>query len=649
MPPRYFEWLGYEPKKTIALMLWLHVPYKEKDQAKALGARWDATEGKWYVPEGSDPSVFQRWRSHQSVGRGGEALDAPKNTDNKPQALVDFLQTIENAIRRAVPGNHWVVAEIANIKSVQNGHIRFELVQCGASGEQIAHVQAIAFDQVWRSLLNRFKEQTGAEPERGMNILWKVKANFHKRYGLDLHITDVDPAYTLGDLERRRRTIRETLIRENLIDRNCQLPQPKEFCGVAVLSPSGAAGLGDFLSDAEPLARLGLCQFRTYSATFEGPNAAASISAELDKILADHARNPLLGFDAIVLVRGGGASTGLSWLDHIEIARRVCLAPIPVIVGIGHERDKVLLDELSCLSFDTPSKVIGYVRNCIIGNVNQAANDLQRIHRIGLRATNKTQTDLSNRREEVLVAAGKQLDTTKQVAMEKVSAVKLSGLKLVEQSRREIDQYPPQLARWTSSQLDRANLWVQRHVHAAEKKLSSNISGVSAQLEEWLAAVIRNSPRALQSSDQEVASYYRLLLSAGREAMSVFVPEIRSLGSLFADRALAVVRNTAFKVSGECGRLDAHGNRLLSRAVNRIDSLFGPIGDRAFIAVERASQSVQKNLESVVFLGPEQTLKRGYAIVSGEKGIAKSAENLATSEKIEIRFKDGIRKAHVTE
>ena len=629
-------------------MHWLRVPFQEKDEAKSLGARWDAAARKWFVPDAVDLKPFERWQPYQSLqnSAAGEALT---NADNESQSLSDFLERVHRAIRQGLPGEHWVAAEIASMKSLRNGHVRFELVQCNEGGEQIAHVQAVAFAGDWNSLLARFVEQTGAEPEKGMQVLLKVEARFDKRYGLDLRISDVDPAYTLGDLERRRRKIREMLAQEGIINCNRLLPKPREFCFVAVLAPNQAAGLGDFLSDAHPLIDHGLCRFKVYSAIFEGPHASSSICGEFDRIFNDHARYAHLGFDAVVLVRGGGPATGLAWLDHIEIARRICSGPIPVIVGIGHERDKLLLDELCCLSCDTPSKVIGYIRRSIVANARDGATSMQHIHRIALRITSQAETNSSTVFDRVSTAAQKHLDGMRHNAFEKLSRTRHYALQIVERHQRAIDKLPSLLAKRSQAHLAGSTLQIERHAHSVEKNLTSQLSRASSELEAHVANIRRGAPRALQSARLQADSSHQLLLSTAKGKVAAVALKLENARSLACDRAAAVTHDFGLRLSGLGGTLHAHGNRLLSHGSTKLDALCAALPSTTSGLISRVSKSIQTHLQTVINLGPEQTLRRGYTIVNKGTGIAKSADDLLRAETIEIRFKDGKRKAEVTE
>ena len=154
------------------------------------------------------------------------------------------------------------------------------------------------------------------------------------------------------------------------------LPSPVDFVRVAVISPETSAGLGDFRQEADRLHRGGLCEFHFVRATFQGLEAPSSILDAIETVLSAHRERT---FDALVIIRGGGAVTDLAWLNDLELARRICRLPIPVLTGIGHERDSTILDEVAHRRFDTPSKVAHHITQTILDTARDALADLERI------------------------------------------------------------------------------------------------------------------------------------------------------------------------------------------------------------------------------------------------------------------------------
>lgn len=365
---------------TIKDVIYLTVPFKDKDIVKALGARWDGKNRQWFVSKDQE-SRFQRW-----VKRGEDELLAPKtegtdlsleslssrvqvSTERVGASLSSILFEVSEAVRRAWPASRWVIAELASIRTHQSsGHIYLELVEHDSAGREIAKANA----RIWSAnakILKKFEREAGGPLSTGMKVMVAVQADFSIQYGFGMTIDDIDPSWTIGDMQRKVIEIRNHLSVEGIFDSNKHLDKPRDFTKVALVAPSGAAGLGDFMVDANRLMSEGLCDFQLIPAVFEGAGALVSLVSAfaLAHDLAE--RNEV---DAVVIVRGGGAKTSLNWLNEYEIARQVCLMKVPVLVGVGHERDSTILDEVACETFDTPSKVIAAIHSRVVDGALRA-------------------------------------------------------------------------------------------------------------------------------------------------------------------------------------------------------------------------------------------------------------------------------------
>src|SRR5690606_29553237 len=190
------------------------------------------------------------------------------------------------------------------------------------------------------------------------------------------------PSYTLGDIARRYQQIVEKLTVEKLIDRNKKLPAPFDLNRILVIAPENAAGLGDFKKDADALQRAQVCQFIYHSATFQGNTAPQSIMQSLAQALRQWAQTFSQAPDLIVIIRGGGSVNDLAYLNDYELAALLCKRSVPIWVGIGHEKDRTILDEIAHRSFDTPSKVIAGIRNHIAELTQTLMQNLQKIQRL---------------------------------------------------------------------------------------------------------------------------------------------------------------------------------------------------------------------------------------------------------------------------
>jgi exodeoxyribonuclease VII large subunit len=281
--------------------------------------------------------------------------------------LSQVLTKVKSAIAAiGGAGGIWVVAEVLKIS---NGTHRYlELVEYDEQRKEVAKSQGM----IWRdrvSMLAAFRQATGLDVGPGMKILFRAKPVFHEVYGLTLELIELDSNYTLGDMESKIKMIREYLREKNWYTLNRALPTPCDFTRVAVISPADAAGLGDFRVEADILQQHGVCEFVYYPAMFQGPKCSDSIVEQMIKVHGDMHNQ---AFDCLIIIRGGGDKAGLYQLNDRRLAASVCRFPIPVLVGIGHERDKVFLEEVAGQRFATPSLLISHIKQQIVGNARQA-------------------------------------------------------------------------------------------------------------------------------------------------------------------------------------------------------------------------------------------------------------------------------------
>jgi exodeoxyribonuclease VII large subunit len=254
----------------------------------------------------------------------------------------------------------------------RNQNVYLELAERTSDGDVTATGRGFIGARVANRVLPEFQRATGATLGPGIKVLVRAKPVFSVRWGLSLEIDAIDASFTLGDMAARMREIRQRLQREGLFDANKQLLAPEDFSMVLVIAPADAAGLGDFRADADSLHRHGVCAFSYAHSRFQGDGSAGDILAAaregLEAITREHRRLP----DAVVVIRGGGAVNDLAWLNDYALARWICECPVPVFSGIGHERDNTILDEVAHTRFDTPSKVIGGIRDRIVARTNAA-------------------------------------------------------------------------------------------------------------------------------------------------------------------------------------------------------------------------------------------------------------------------------------
>lgn len=296
-------------------------------------------------------------------------------------SLKEYLSTVQEVVKLTFDTPVWVKAEIRNL-NIKAGHYYLELAEKDPDNDQvIASCRATIWKFAAQKIVTPFERETGIELSRDLNVLIKVKASFDPQYGFSLNIVEIDSSYTLGDIARRYQEIVQRLTAEGLIERNRQLPTPFDLNRILVIAPENAAGLGDFKKDADALADAQVCEFVYHSATFQGNTAPQSIRQSLAQGLKQWAEDYTTAPDLIVIIRGGGAVNDLAYLNDYELAALLCKRSVPIWVGIGHEKDRTILDEIAHRSYDTPSKVIAGIRNHIVERVQDVITNLQIIQR----------------------------------------------------------------------------------------------------------------------------------------------------------------------------------------------------------------------------------------------------------------------------
>lgn len=294
-------------------------------------------------------------------------------------SLSEYLATVQEVILVTFDEAIWVKAEIRNL-SIKGGHYYLELAEKEEDSDKvIASCKATIWKFSAAKMVLKFERESGVELSRDLNVLIKVKAVFSPQYGFSVNIEAIDSSYTLGDIARRYQQILERLTSEGLLNKNKLLPAPFDIQNVLVIAPENAAGLGDFKKDADALDQAGVCHFVYHTATFQGNTAATSISEALANALRQWAKDLSTPPDLIVIIRGGGAVNDLAYLNDYNLAALLCKRSVPIWVGIGHEKDRTILDEVANRSFDTPSKVIGGIRNLIVERTQDVLDSLHKI------------------------------------------------------------------------------------------------------------------------------------------------------------------------------------------------------------------------------------------------------------------------------
>ena len=270
-------------------------------------------------------------------------------------SLLELNQLLAEVIEVGMPREYWVEAEISELRVVR-GHCYIDLIEkTEGTNTPIARASAKCWQNTWSVISPYFEKVTGQRLRSGMNVLMLVSANFHPAYGFSWIISDIDPTYTLGDMARKRQAIIEQLKREGVFDLQKELSLPLFCQHIAVISSANAAGYGDFVDQLESNAYGFRFVTRLFPATMQGEGVEQSVIAALNNIYETFLTSDETAPDCVVIIRGGGATSDLSGFDTLALAENVAQFPIPVITGIGHERDESILDMISHTRVKTPT------------------------------------------------------------------------------------------------------------------------------------------------------------------------------------------------------------------------------------------------------------------------------------------------------
>lgn len=409
--------------------------------------------------------------------------------ENTVLRLSDYLAAVELVVKETFRHSVWVKAEIRNLSS-KGGHYYFELAEKDDEGKVIASCRG----NLWRfkaaRVLTKFERATGMKLDRDVTVLLNVSATFHPLYGFSLAINDIDPSYTLGDLARQYAAMLEQLSAEGLLNLNKQVPPPFDIEHVLVIAPEKAAGLGDFQADANRLEDTGACHFHYHHATFQGNHAPKEIRHAITKGMLVFKKQYERLPDVMVIIRGGGAVGDLAYLNDYELAALVAEQPIPVWVGIGHERDNVILDEVAHTSFDTPSKVIAGITNHLASLMQRTQDYADAIQHISQQQLN-----------QAAMATERQFNT-----------IQNSSSYNLQRWQHLSDSHFNSIKQHAKFELREASMTAKTNMQRIQQLSYSHLSRANASMDSLYQALKNSSYKRLDDAERQVRYYQQVVL-----------------------------------------------------------------------------------------------------------------------------------------
>ena len=276
---------------------------------------------------------------------------------NERLKLSELNSLVKKAVSDAFTAPVWVIGEISELKTNRSGHCYLNLIEKEENGDAIiAQARATIWSYTFRMLQPYFESTTGQQLTEGLKVLVSVSVEFHELYGYSLNIRDIDPTYTLGDMARRRREIISRLQSEGVAEMNKELSLPLVPQKIAIISSSTAAGYLDFINQLTSNPAGYHFDLKLFPAIMQGNQAESSIISALDQIYLYEDF-----FDAVVIIRGGGSQADLSCFDNYNLAYYITQFPLPVITGIGHEKDDSIVDMVAHTRLKTPTAVAEFL------------------------------------------------------------------------------------------------------------------------------------------------------------------------------------------------------------------------------------------------------------------------------------------------
>lgn len=575
----------------------LNITAEDQERALLLGALLDTKSGQLFVPAGIELTQFNAWLP-QPNPPGTIAL-----TPQHGISLTELLTRATGAINNAFPRPEWVRIEISDLKKRGAGHVYLDAVDRDINGNELSKTRAIIWKGVANKLGEKFNKATGTHLADGMKVLVLVQPKFDGQYGMSLVITDIDPNFTLGDMQARLKRIREKLHQKGDADLNRSLPNPADFCNIGVVAPETAAGLEDFQAGAKLLEQAGLCKFSYFHATFEGDNAKESLKQAFIAAHYAHEADPL---DALVIIRGGGASAGLAWLNEYILARMVCRFRCPVFTGIGHEKDSTILDEFAHTKFGTPSKVIGHIREAVAARANKAMEDWTTIVQDVTRRLSTADAQLDQRYQAIGSGAARTIDQLAFTVEKNYEEVRSSAVTALEVMDGKVDACDAAIKNNAHAKLGLAESVTNHALANMKERALAAVDYVEVRAKNHFDSITLAAQRSIDGVEQHI--------------------DVQLEGILVASEM--IVKHVQTESVRYFSEVSFFANKVLGQAEEGARELIG----------------------GIISHGIDPTVRRGFVVVkaNGKPVSSKSVAESVPSE-LELVFRDGILRVNKVE
>lgn len=438
----------------------------------------------------------------------------------EPLTLSELSDKIRLTLVDVFPFSVPVIAEISELNINKNGHCYIELIEHN-NGQIVSRMRAIIYANRLPMIQSYFSSITGSTIEVGLKVLVMARISYHNLYGLSVEINDIDPKYTLGDMEQRKQLIINKLIDTGVADQNKQLPIPKVIKNIAVISSSTAAGYGDFVTHLETNQYNFSFQTTIFEAFMQGNQAVESITKAIYSVFDSD-----ISYDVIAIIRGGGSKAELAIFDNFDIAYLITQLPIPVLTGIGHERDTSVLDFVANQGLKTPTAVADFIIATNVEALNHLNTLESELYEAALSALKLQHSLIVNLEHRLSNIAHKIGSTNRERLVQLRYQLTLSINNFLAHNHKKIDNFKgeveraiKQIFRDQHSQLVYshkkiellAKMWLQHHyqkLNLSEQRIK--LSDPSEILERGYALLAKNGKRITDSTVLEQGDYIQI-------------------------------------------------------------------------------------------------------------------------------------------
>lgn len=408
---------------------------------------------------------------------------------NQPLTLAQLNRQIKEELEMAFPETYWVIAEISKISVDSNkGHCYMDLVDKGPRGGLHAQARATVWSFKYKNISSYFRTMTGQPLRAGLKILLNCSVKFHELYGLSLDINDIDPSYTLGDLARQRQETIMRLQQEGLLTMNKELALPLVVQKLAVISSATAAGYQDFVHQLENNSYGYVLQHQLFQATMQGNEASQSVCNALDEITA-HAD----AFDAVVIIRGGGSQIDLSCFDDYQIAATIAQMDLPVLTGIGHERDESIADMVANTRLKTPTAVANFLVERMLAFEESIEGVYQQLSAIAAQKVKQRTDRLERHSQQVVRLTNALINRQQQLLNQWQQRLTVHPKLYLSRQKAALEHTSASLSSYTRKLLDSTDSSLRLSVEQLQHKTNKRMAAAAHELEHLSHCIITSA------------------------------------------------------------------------------------------------------------------------------------------------------------